>query len=185
MYVEVWNITVYNQNVPDRNKHWHQQPPDVVKERPCCLSDSEQVHDLPLKLPHVRQRIRIRFFCFVVVMPPHSSPSTYIRNAYKWCAEVCLFVCFSGDARKHLARIERHSCIDTWNMFGTVWEIPSMRRSERNPNVKGKHSFVPRIQKRVTFWDILWHFKMSQCLTFEFCDNFRFLSHVTNFSQFF
>jgi len=28
------------------------------------------------------------------------------------------------------------------------------RRSERNPNVKGKHSFVPRIQKRVTFGDI-------------------------------
>jgi len=40
------------------------------------------------------------------------------------------------------------------------------RHSERIPNVKGKRSFVLRIQKRVMFCDILWHFKMSQCHTF-------------------
>jgi len=38
MYVEVWNIMVCNQNVPDPNKH--EQTPDVVRERPWRLSDS-------------------------------------------------------------------------------------------------------------------------------------------------
>ena len=38
MYVEVWNIMVCNQNVPDPNKH--ELTPDVVRERPWRLSDS-------------------------------------------------------------------------------------------------------------------------------------------------
>ena len=32
MYVEVWNIMVCNQNVPDPNKH--DRTPDVIRERP-------------------------------------------------------------------------------------------------------------------------------------------------------
>ena len=32
MYVEVWNIVVCNQNIPDPNMH--ERTPDVVRERP-------------------------------------------------------------------------------------------------------------------------------------------------------
>jgi len=38
MYVEVWNIMVCNQNIPDPNKH--ERTPDAVRERPWGLSDS-------------------------------------------------------------------------------------------------------------------------------------------------
>jgi len=38
MYVEVWNIMVCNQNLP--NPNIHEQTPDVVGERPDHLSDS-------------------------------------------------------------------------------------------------------------------------------------------------
>jgi len=38
MYVEVWNIMVCHQNVPDPNKH--EQTPDVVRERQWRLSGS-------------------------------------------------------------------------------------------------------------------------------------------------
>ena len=58
-----------------------------------------------------------------------------------------------------------------------ITHIMSQSRSEPNPNIKGKRSFVPKIWKSVTFCDILWHFQMSQCHTFELCDISRFLSH--------
>jgi len=47
-------------------------------------------------------------------------------------------------------------------------------RSEPNSNIQGKHSFVPKIWKSVTFGDILWHFQLSQCHTFELCYNLCF-----------
>jgi len=40
MYGEVWNIMIYNSDVPDPNKH--EQAPDIVRERSWCLSDSCQ-----------------------------------------------------------------------------------------------------------------------------------------------
>jgi len=66
-------------------------------------------------------------------------------------------------------RALRISLLCAWNAFES--------RSEPNPNIKGKRSFVPKIWKSVTFCDILWHFQMSQCHTCELCDISRFLSH--------
>jgi len=59
------------------------------------------------------------------------------------------------------------------------------RRSEPDPNIKGKRSFVPKIWKSMTFCDILWHFPMSQCHNFELCHISRFLWHVMWFFSFF
>jgi len=51
LYVEVWNIMVCNQNVPDANKH--EQTPDVVRERLWRLLDSwEHIVDKREKCRH-------------------------------------------------------------------------------------------------------------------------------------
>ena len=49
---------------------------------------------------------------------------------------------------------------------------PSERRQERNPYIKGRRSFVPRIQNRVTCGDI------SQCHSFNFLNFVTSLGHT-------
>jgi len=63
-----------------------------------------------------------------------------------------------------------------------ISDLSSKSRSEPDPNIQGKHSFVPKIWKSVTFCDILWHFQMSQCHNFELGDISRFLSRGMYFS---
>jgi len=48
MYVEVWNIMLCNQNVPDPNKY--ERTPDVVSERPWQLSDSWEHVGTPISV---------------------------------------------------------------------------------------------------------------------------------------
>jgi len=103
----------------------------------------------------------------------HASNLWYKRGPYKlyFCLPKKSFLLFTVVSVSHsecslMVLIEtlgslqalRISLLCAWNAFES--------RSEPNPNIKGKRSFVPKIWKSVTFCDILWHFQMSQCHTF-------------------
>jgi len=57
VYVEVWNSMVLNQNVLDPNQHEQTPDRDVVRERPCRVSDSWE-HSIKRRERHTHLHTR-------------------------------------------------------------------------------------------------------------------------------